>query len=386
MTPPHPTPPSAVLRNARIVTPHGIVHGSLTVADGRIATVSRDHGGAAAGHGGDGEDLAGAWVVPGFVDIHVHGGGGATYTTGEVDQARKVAAFHLGHGTTTTLASLVTSPPELMHRATKELAPLVDEGVIAGIHYEGPYLSAARCGAQNPAHLRHPDPAELARLVDAGAGTVRMVTIAPELPGALEAIEWLVARGITVAVGHTDATYAETLAAVAAGATVGTHVFNGMRPPHHREPGPVYALLAADTVVCEFIADGVHLHDGTLRFATGVTGPGRAALITDAMAATGMPDGTYELGGQPVTVSGGVARLTDGGSIAGSTLTMDSALRRAIGAGLSIMDAAAMTATTPARVLGLTDRGALVSGLRADVVVLSDQLRVERVMRAGKWR
>jgi N-acetylglucosamine-6-phosphate deacetylase len=371
------------LRNARIVTPHGVVRGSLTVAGERIAAVSRHSD-------GSGEDLGGAWLVPGFVDIHVHGGGGATYTTGEVDQARQVAAFHLSHGTTTTLASLVTSPPELMHQATVGYAPLVAEGVIAGIHYEGPYLSAVRCGAQNPDHLRKPDLDELACLIEAGAGAVRMVTIAPELPGASEAIKWLVARGVTVAIGHTDATYDQTLAGVAAGATVGTHVFNGMRPPHHREPGPVYALLAADTVVCEFIADGVHLHDGTLRFATGVTGPHRAALITDAMTATGMPDGTYELGGQPVTVSGGVARLAEGtegaGSIAGSTLTMDAALRRAVRAGLSIVDATAMAATTPARALGLTDRGAVVPGLRADLVILSDDLQVQRVMRAGQWR
>lgn len=228
------------VHNARIVTPDGVVEGSVTIAGDRIESVGPE---------ASGEDLGGAWLVPGFVDIHVHGGGGATYTTGDPDQARQVAEFHLGHGTTTTLASLVTSPEDLMYQATVRFAPLVAEGVIAGIHYEGPYLSHARCGAQNPDHLRDPDLDELAKLVDAGAGAVRMVTIAPELPGALAAIEWLVARGVRVAIGHTDATYQQAAAGLAAGASVGTHVFNGMRPPHHREPGPVYALLEAPEVV-----------------------------------------------------------------------------------------------------------------------------------------
>jgi N-acetylglucosamine-6-phosphate deacetylase len=365
------------LRNARIVTPDGVLTGSVTVTGDRITHV---------GSGGStGEDLDGAWLVPGFVDIHVHGGGGATYTTGDPDQARAAAEFHLGHGTTTTLASLVTSPPQLLRDATARLAPLVTEGVIAGIHYEGPYLSAVRCGAQNPDFLRAPDPAELTALLQIAPGAVRMVTVAPELPGALDVIERLAGQGVTVAIGHTDATYQQTLAGVAAGARVGTHVFNGMRPPHHREPGPVYALLGAPGVVCEFIADGVHLHDGTLRFATRVTGPDRATLITDAMAATGMADGEYELGGQPVTVAGGVARLSDSGAIAGSTLTMDAALRQTVGAGVSMVDAVTMAATTPARVLGLADRGAIAPGNLADLVVLDAELRVLTVMRAGQW-
>jgi len=369
---------TVTLRNARIVTPDGVVTGSVTVTDDRITEVSP-------GSAGAGEDLDGAWLVPGFVDIHVHGGGGATYTTGDPEQARAAAAFHLGHGTTTTLASLVTSPPDLLRDATAQLAPLVTEGVIAGIHYEGPYLSAVRCGAQNPDFLRPPDLTELSALLKIAPGAVRMVTVAPELPGAIEAIEWLAGQGVVVAIGHTDATYQQTLAGVAAGASVGTHVFNGMRPPHHREPGPVFALLSAAGVVCEFIADGVHLHDGTLRFATGVTGPGRATLITDAMAATGMADGEYELGGQPVTVADGVARLSDSGAIAGSTLTMDAALRQAVGAGVSMVDAVTMAATTPARVLGLADRGVIAPEMRADLVVLDTDLRVRRVMRAGRW-
>jgi N-acetylglucosamine-6-phosphate deacetylase len=282
------------------------------------------------------------------------------------------------------LASLVSSPYELMRDATTAYLPLVADGTIAGVHYEGPYLSQARCGAQNPAYLRDPSLEELTTLVELGG--VRMVTIAPELPGALEAVRFLADRGVVAALGHTDATYEQTLAGVAAGATVGTHLCNGMRPAHHREPGPIVALLDSPTIVCELVADGIHLHDGMLRFAAHAAGPDRSALVTDAMDAAGMPDGRYELGGQEVTVADRVARLVRDGSIAGSTLTMDAAFRQAVGAGLDLPTAAAMAATTPARALGLADEvGALEAGLRADLVVLSQDLTVKRVMRAGAW-
>lgn len=379
-----------VLRNARVVTPEAILPaGYVSIEDGTIAAVGDGDGPAGAGEARASEDLAsedlaGATVLPGFVDIHTHGGGGATFTTGDVEQARQVAAFHGRHGTTTLLASLVTSAPELMRAATEAYQPLLADGTIAGLHYEGPYLSQARCGAQNPEYLRDPDLTELATLLDIGG--VRMVTIAPERAGALEAIRYLADRGVTVAIGHTDATYEQVLDGVAAGATVGTHVFNGMRPPHHRDPGPVYALLANRPVICELIADGHHLHDGTLAFAATVTGPGRAALITDAMAAAGMSDGAYELGGQAVTVTDGVARLTGKTSIAGSTLTMDAAVARAVRSGLDLVDVARMAATTPAATIGLTDRGALAVGRRADLLVTDDDLVVRRVMRAGVWQ
>ena len=366
-----------VLTAQAIVTPDGVLADGYVRIDGPgIAAVGT-------GPPGEAERVDGAWIVPGFVDLHNHGGGGHTFTTGDAAQARAAAAFHLRHGTTTLLASLVTAPYELMLAATAAYGPLVAEGVLAGIHFEGPYLSKVRCGAQNPAYLREPSTEELAGLI--ALGGVRMVTIAPELPGALDVISFLAGQGIVVALGHTDATYEQTLAGVAAGATVGTHVFNGMRPPHHREPGPVFALLGAAGVTCEFIADGIHLHDGALRFAATVTGPARAALITDAMAAAGMPDGEYELGGQVVTVAAGAARLAAGGAIAGSTLTMDAALRRAVSAGIPIADAVRMASTTPAAAIGRSDLGALEAGRRADLLVLDAELQVVRVMRGGVW-
>ncbi|TDC77759.1 N-acetylglucosamine-6-phosphate deacetylase [Micromonospora sp. KC606] len=360
----------------KVVTPTGVIRqGCVEINGDRIRAVA-EYPAKRDGH----------WIVPGFVDMHTHGGGGHTFTTGDADSARQAAAFHLGHGTTTLLASLVSAPFALMRSATAAFAPLVREGVLAGVHFEGPYLSAARCGAQNPEFLRDPSTDELAELVELGAGAVRMVTLAPERDGALDAVKLLTSHGVVAAVGHTDATYEQTRAAVSAGASVGTHLFNGMRPVHHREPGPVVALLQAPDVVCELVADGVHLHDGMLAFATATAGPERTALITDAMAAAGMPDGRYELGGQEVLVTDGVARLAGDGVIAGSTLTLDAALRHAAGSGIPMTDAVRMVATTPARAIGLGDQvGALQAGLRADLVVLDDDLDVVRVMRAGTW-
>jgi len=357
-----------------VVTPDGVVVGAVEVDGDRIVAVEADS-----------TVDSGQWVVPGFVDMHVHGGGGYTFTTADAREARGAAGFHGRHGTTTLVASLVSAPFAVMRKATAAFAPLVAEGVLAGIHFEGPYLSTVRCGAQNPAYLRDPSVDELDELLR--SGIVRMMTIAPERPGARDAIARLVGAGAVAAIGHTDATYEQTRAGIAAGATVATHLFNGMRPVHHREPGPVYALLDAPEVTCELVADGVHLHDGVLAFAARAGGTDRTALITDAIAAAGAGDGPYALGGHDVVVRDGVVRLStvDGspGAIAGSTLTMDAALRRAIAAGLSMVDAVAMASTTPARALGLGDVGALTPGRRADLVVLDHDLRVTAVLRSG---
>ncbi len=361
----------------RVVTRDRVIESGLMRIEGdRIAEIVEVSGAGTA-------DLDAAWIVPGFVDLHVHGGGGHTFTTGDPTAAREVAAFHGRHGTTTMLASLVTASYELMHTATTQFAALVADGTLAGIHYEGPYLSLNRCGAQNPAYLREPDLAELTALLDIGG--VKSVTIAPELPNALAAIDMLASRGVVAAIGHTDATYGQTRAALAAGARLGTHVCNAMRPVHHREPGPVVALMDDQFAVCEQIVDGVHLHEGMLRHMVHAVGVDRVALITDAMAAAGMPDGDYELGGQQVWVHAGVARLTRDDSIAGSTLTMDAALRNTIHSGVSMVEAVAMASTTPARVLGLShDVGRIETGLRADLVLLDEELHVVSVLRAGR--
>jgi N-acetylglucosamine-6-phosphate deacetylase len=332
-------------------------------------------------------DLRGQWVLPGFVDVHVHGGGGASFTEGTSDQARQAAAFHRGQGSTTVLASLVTAPlAELAARAGL-LAGLADDGVIAGLHLEGPFLSPARRGAQDPRHMIAPDVAVFESLHAAARGHLRVITLAPELPGAFAVIQAATRAGVTVAVGHSDATAEVTLAAIDAGATHATHLFNGMRPPHHREPGAVGALLDRDEVTCEVIADGVHLDDIVVRLTARAAGPGRLVLVSDAMAAAGMPDGSYQLGSQRVTVAGGVARLLeDRAAIAGSTATLADVVRHAVAAGLPVPDVAAAASTTPARVLGLAGRtGALSPGLDADLVVCDDDFRPRAVMRRGEW-
>ncbi|TDC01446.1 N-acetylglucosamine-6-phosphate deacetylase [Nonomuraea longispora] len=372
---------SLTLADARIVTPGGIHEGWLTIEDGRITHVG--HGSAP----GPGLSVGGRHVVPGFVDIHNHGGAGGSFPTGEPDQAREAVALHRRHGTTTTMASLVTDSPDRLVRAASALAELCEEGLLAGIHFEGPYISRARCGAHDPTLLREPSPQEFAELVKAGRGHVRMVTIAPELPGALDTIRLAVSEGVLAAVGHSDAGYEQTIAGIETGASVATHLYNAMPPLGHRAPGPVAALLDDERVTIELINDGVHVHPAMLRLAYEVAGPGRTALITDAMSATGLGDGDYVLGSMGVRVDGGVARLVEGGSIAGSTLTMDVAFRRSVReVGMSLPDAVQVASLTPARVLGLADRiGSIAVGKAADLVVLSDELEVTGVMKDGVW-
>jgi N-acetylglucosamine-6-phosphate deacetylase len=330
-------------------------------------------------------DLGGKWVVPGFVDMHVHGGDGGAFPTGQADQAIAARRFHLSRGTTTLVASLVTAAQPDLLRAASVLADLADDGVIDGIHFEGPYISAVRCGAQDPATLRDPDRAEAAALLEAARGHARMMTVAPELPGALEVMRDLVAEGVIAAVGHTDASFEETLAAVDAGATVATHLYNGMRPLNHRSPGPIAALLLDERVTIELISDGIHLHPGALRLAARTAGAGRTAFVTDAMSAAGLGDGVYMLGAMEVEVREGAARLTVNDSLAGSTLTMDEAFRRAVhDGGFTMVEAAQVTALTPAHALGIADRtGSLETGKPADLVVLDESLQVVQVYRRG---
>lgn len=355
--------------------------GWLELAGGRIAAAGAGQPPRAPDH-----DLAGRWVVPGFIDVHVHGGGGASFGSEDVEDARRAIAFHRLHGTTTTLASLMTAPPDELERSLAGLADLVEAGELAGVHLEGPFLSAARCGAHDPRLLRAPAPEELSQLLAAGRGSVRMVTLAPELDGGLDAVRRVVGHGAIAAIGHTDASYELTRAAADAGATVATHLFNAMRPLHHRDPGPVPALLEDDRVTVELICDGVHLHPGLVHSVFALAGADRVALVTDAIAAAGAGDGEYELGGRGVRVENGVARLAGTGTLAGSTLTMDAALRVAVGAGVPVADAARALSETPARLLGLGERvGALEPGMDADLVVLDDDLHVEAVMARGEW-
>ena len=334
-------------------------------------------------------DLGAVTVVPGFVDTHLHGGGGANFSTASAAETATAVASHRKHGTTTLVASLVTAGPAELLRQVRGLAGDVRAGVIDGIHLEGPWLSTTRCGAHQPSLMRDPDPAEVDRVLDAGAGAIRMVTLAPERDSALAAIGQIVEAGAVAAVGHTEATYEQTRAAIAAGATVGTHLFNAMRPIDRREPGPIIALLEDDRITVELITDGVHVDPAIYRHVTRSVGPDRVSLITDAMAAAGMPDGEYWLGQLAVAVEDGVARVAGTQTIAGGTATMDRVLRFAVvHSGLprdeALMAAVRQASINPARALGLPSAG-LVPGASADLVVLDSDLAVTGVLRQGSW-
>jgi N-acetylglucosamine-6-phosphate deacetylase len=372
----------------------GLADGIVTVDAGVITAVAAAPDGA--GPAAD-RDV----ILPGLIDIHCHGGGGHSFATVAADEARAAADFHAARGTTGVIASLVTAAPADLLGQVRALAPLVAEGTLLGLHLEGPFLSPARRGAHAPELLRDPDEALVAALLAAADGALKIVTIAPERAGAAALASMLGDAGVTVAFGHTDTDYAGMAAALAAagpGALV-THLGNAMPPLHQRGAGPVAAALVAaadDAAWVELIADGVHVDGGFTRLVFAAAAPGRVVLVTDAMAAAGMPDGAYVLGPLRVTVSGGVARLAgpegagDGGSgsIAGGTRTLLEIVATAAASGVPLADAARAASESPARVLGLGPaRGRLAPGLAADLVVADPAagLRVRRVMRAGRW-
>ena len=331
-------------------------------------------------------DARGRVLSPGFIDIHCHGGGGASFEDGP-EAIGAALGMHQRHGTTRFVLSLVTaSQADLESR----LAVIADETernpLVLGAHLEGPFLDDEFRGAHDPALLRAPDPRSIDRLLQAGRGHIRQVTLAPELPGAPATIRTLVDAGVAVAVGHSSADYGAAMAAFDSGASILTHAFNGMRGIHHRAPGPVAAATRSPQVTLEMINDGVHVHPAVVRLAF-AGAPGRIALITDAMAAAGSSDGRYRLGTLAVTVTDGVARIDQGDSIAGSTLTLDAALRRAVTeVGVSLEEAVTALTETPARAIGRGhDLGLLAPGYAADAVLLEDDFQVAAVFAAG-WR
>lgn len=330
-------------------------------------------------------DAAGGWLAPGFIDLHCHGGGGASADDGE-DAIRTVLATHRAHGTTRTVLSLVTARlDELEVRLAAIARAAASDPLLLGSHLEGPFLDREFRGAHDPARLRQADAASVDRLLAAAEGTLRQITIAPEHDGAADATARFVDAGVAVAVGHTGADFATALAAFDAGASILTHAFNGMRGIHHRAPGPVVAAMHADHVTLEVIDDGVHVHPDVVRLAFSGA-PGRVALVTDAMAATGSADGRYVLGSLEVDVVDGVARLAEGGTIAGSTLTQDDALRRAVfDSGIGLADAITALTDTPAAAVGRAhDLGRIDAGFAADAVLLDDGLAVTAVWAAGE--
>ena len=396
--------PSHYLRG-RVVTPDAVIQDGVVVVDGdTILWVGPAVEAARAGW----PDLPNPreiplTLLPGLVDVHNHGGGGAGFPDAStVDEARVAIREHLAHGTTTLVASLVTAAPATLHQRVSVLTALAEAGELAGIHLEGPFLSSTRCGAQDPELIQVPDADLVRELAEAAHGFLVTMTVAPELAGVVGdggVIDALITARALPSFGHTDASWTQTSVAVAdartrldatpgarsARSTV-THLFNGMRPFTHRDPGPIPELLAAarrGDVVVELIGDGTHLAPELVRSIFELVGAKNVALVTDAMAAAGMADGGYRLGSQDVTVTDGVARLTHGGAIAGGTAHLLDVLRTTVAGGVPLVDAVRSAATTPATVLGDPRVGALEVGRRADVVITDSDLRIIEVLRAG---
>jgi N-acetylglucosamine-6-phosphate deacetylase len=390
-----------IVHGARKCDVDGEADGFWVVFDGdRITAAGVGAGWAAhAGPGADVVDAAGAVLTPGFIDLHVHGGGGFSFddATSGGDRAdegagavERALAVHRAHGTTRSLLSLVANPVAALERSLGAIADLADrDPLVLGSHLEGPFLAPGRRGAHNPDFLIAPSPAVTGRLAAAARGTLRQVTIAPELPGALDAVQALAEAGVVVAVGHTEASEEQAQAAFDRGARLLTHAFNAMPGIGHRNPGPVVAAIRDERVTAELVLDGVHVHPDVARLLIDAA-PGRVALITDAMAAAGAADGSYRLGSLDVAVVDGVARLAgpDGspGAIAGSTLTQDHALRLATRrCGMSLRAAVTALTWVPARVLGLGHRlGRLAPGYAADAVLLNGACEVRAAWGAGR--
>jgi len=378
----HPATDNAplILSGATVVLPTGTVQNGRVIVDGtRII--------GAAPENAQITDVTGHWLIPGFVDIHNHGGGGASFTSGTADDVLTGIHTHRLHGTTTLVASTVTGDMDFLAQRAGLLSELAEQGDIAGIHFEGPFISPCRKGAHSEELLRDPDPADVRKLIDAARGQARMVTLATELPGGIDSVRLLAEHGVIAAIGHTDATYEQTVQAIDAGATVATHLFNAMPALGHRTPGPIAALLEDERITVELINDGTHLHPAALQLAFHHKGADRVAFITDAMDAAGFGDGRYMLGPLEVEVSEGVARLVEGGSIAGSTLTLDRAFQRAVTVDkLPVEDAVAALSANPARLLGMSDSvGSLEPGRYADLVLLDAAFELKGVMRRGEW-
>ena len=329
------------------------------------------------------------YIVPGYIDLHVHGGGGLDVMDGDYEAINQIAIAHSHFGTTSFLPTTMTMSKDKIIRSLRSICEAVKKGTagakILGIHMEGPYINPEKKGAQREIDIREPSIKEFTELNKASGNLIRLVTIAPEMPGAIDFIRWLHQQGIIVSVGHSNATYQQVQEGIQAGLSHVTHIFNAMRGLHHREPGVVGAALSSPKLIVEMIADGIHLHPIVLKMLTQIKESEKLVLITDAMRAAGMPEGVYELGGQEVTVTKGQARLKDG-TLAGSVLTMDKAVKNLVTkVDIALPKAIQMASFNPAKSIGIDDKkGSLEPGKDADIVILNKNLETELTIVTGK--
>ena len=334
---------------------------------------------------------SGQTAIPGFIDVHIHGAGGHDVMEGTAEAMSTVAKTLARHGTTSFVATTVTASPDdtcrsvegIAHFITQQFESLQTKAEVLGIHYEGPFINKARRGVHPTEWVQLPSAELLQRLLQAAAGKARILTIAPELLGAVPCMHAARDAGVVVAMGHTDATYEQARAGIAHGARHAVHVYNAMRPFSHRDSGVIGAVLTSPEVTAELIADGVHVEEAAMRLLLQAKGSGSVILISDGLSATGMPDGKYMLGNFEVTVSGGVCRNAEG-KLAGSTLTLDRALRNVIALGVPFPDAVRMLTANPAKLLGIEfKKGALRTGADADIVLLDENLQISNVWTRG---
>lgn len=377
---------------ADIVTRDRVIEkGWLLVNDGRIEAIGDDSSaGAPAASEHEIVDAHGGIVLPGFIDVHVHGGAGHDFMDADRDELLAITRFHAEHGTTGLLATSLTAARDeltaVLERVNAFMAEPMPYSQVLGVHFEGPFISEAWKGAQNPAYILPPQPEWLEAWTARFPGIIKIQTLAPETEGALEYIELLAQHGIVPSCGHTDATYDRIIEAADHGLRHAVHTFNAMRAFHHREPGTVGAVLTDKRIMAEVIADGHHVHPAGIKMLAAAKGEDSVILVTDAMAAAGMPDGDYELGGLPVQMTCGVARLKASGNLAGSTLTMIEAFRYIVREiGIPLVGASKMASLNPARQLGIDDdRGSIAPGKRADLLLLDGSLTLKQVWIGGK--
>jgi len=331
----------------------------------------------------------GGFIVPGFIDIHVHGGGGFDVMDGDYQAVKEVAKVHSRFGTTAFLPTTMTMSKDKILRSLKSIKEAFIKGTgaaeVLGAHLEGPYINPLKKGAQKEEDIKKASIEEFIKFNQASGNIIRVVSLAPEMPGAIELIRWLKKHNVIASVGHSNAIYKEVQAGIEAGLTHVTHIFNAMRGLNHREPGVVGAALFSPELIVEMIADGIHLHPLAMKLVTSVKDMEKIILITDAMRATSKPEGTYNLGGQEVIVAKGQARLKDG-TLAGSVLTLDEAVRNMVNiVGISLIDAVSMTTINPAKCLGIEDKkGSLEPGKDADIVILDKNLKVDMTIVKGR--
>jgi N-acetylglucosamine-6-phosphate deacetylase len=380
---------SLLIRANRALTPHETITNAGILVSGHRIVVVGPVGTLQIPRGVSTVDCGELTLVPGFVDVHIHGSGGDTAMAGPEAIAR-ISAFIARFGVTSWLPTLTFSAPpnvslELICWCVESIRQPAAGAEPVGLHLEGPFLNSTRPGALRSDFFRSPTTSELDQLLDAGADCVRLMTVAPEVPGGLDVVRRLVARGVVASIGHSDASSDETAAAITAGVSHATHTFNAMRGFHQRDPGVVGAVLVSDAVRAELIADGIHVHPVAMAALIRAKGVGRVALITDAVAPAGLGDGDAEFDGRPIRIRDGRATLADG-TIAGSVATFDAGLRRVVGeCGVPLREAIAMASTTPARAIGVADRkGSLVGGHDADVVALDRDLRVRLTVARGE--